>query len=247
MKRAGFILFIAGIAGFVLLGTSCASAGREALIYDVKPIALVTVVSNVDINWRTGERANPNLVGSATRRTLRADSDLAIISTAENLISTAERLFRDSMAASGGLIDLVDRETVFNSRAYQEAELNRRRMSREHALPAGYRLIDPRNRDFPQALAAETGIQRTMFLEFTFSKAMRSGFGRTGTGGADVDMRVVILNDEGRTLYSRTFSMGSRGTVSVSNGVYSESGLMSLFESVILDASFEFLYHLEGI
>ena len=248
MKRTGLRLFSVLFAvGVLLLGTSCASAGRDALLYDIRPIALVMVVSNVDINWTTGEPANPNLVGASVRRELRANPDSAILSTAEELIGTAERLFRDSMAASGGLIILTDRDTVFNSRAYQEAELNRRRMARGHALPAGYRLIDPRNRDFPQALAAETGIQRTMFLEFTFNKVMRSGFGRTGTGAAELDMRVVILNDEGRTLYSRTFSMGSRDTLSVSNGVFSQSALMALFESAIIDASFEFLYHLEGI
>jgi len=244
MKKAGCILFAVAM---VVLGTSCASLGREALIYDIQPIALVSVVSNWDINWKGEDPVNPNLFGSTTRRALRADPDMAILSNAEELINTAERLFRESMAASGGLIILADRETVFSSRAYQEASLNRRRMNREHILPDGYRLVDPRDRNFSQALAAETGIQRSMFLDFTFTKAMRSGFGKNGTGGAELEMRVIIQDAGGRTLYSRTFSMGSRGTVGVSNGMYSRSGLMSLFESVIVDASFEFLYHLEGI
>ena len=244
MKKAGLFLFAAFM---VLLGTGCATVGREALIYDVRPIALVSVVSNWDINWTGEDPVNPNLFGAPTRRALRADPDMAIKTNAEELIITAERLFRESMAVSGGLIELVDRETVFNSRAYQEAPLNRRRMNRAYVMPEGYRLIDPRDRSFSQAFAAETGIQRSMFVEFTFTKAMRSGFGKNGTCGASLDMNVLILDEEGRRLYSRTFSLRSRGTTSVSNGMYSRSGLMSLFESAISDASFEFLYHLEGI
>jgi len=243
MKKAGFVLFMVGL---VFLGTSCATPGRELLVTDVRPIALVTVVSNQDINWQGEDAVNPNLVGSAVRRALRADPDLAIISNTEELITTAERLFRDSMAASGGLIILADRDTVFGSRAYQEAQLNRRRMNREYVLPAGYRLIDPRDRNFSPALAAETGIERTMFLDFNFTKILRSGFARTGNASAEVEMRVLILDAEGRTMYSRTFSLGSRGRMSVSNGMYSRSALMALFESAIVDASFEFLYHLEG-
>ena len=244
MKKTGLILLAAAI---ILLGASCVSPGREALLYEIKPIALVSVVSNWDINWTGEDPVNPNLVGAPTRRALRANPDMAILSNAEELITTAERLFRDTMAVSGGLITLADRETVFNSRAYQEAPLNRRRMVRAYVLPDGYRLIDPRDRNFPQALAAETGIQRSMFVEFNFTKTMRTGFGKNGTCGAELEMRVLILDSGGRRLYSRTFSIGSRDTISVSSGMYSRSGLMSLFESAINDAALEFLYHLEGI
>ncbi|MCL2232480.1 MAG: hypothetical protein FWB99_05320 [Treponema sp.] len=247
MKKAGLFGFVSVLVGFVLLGTGCATPGRELLLTDVRPIALVSVVSNWDINWQGEDAVNPNLVPSAVRRSLRADPDMAILSNTEELINTAERLIRDSMAASGGLIILADRDTVLHSRAYQDAQLDRRRMNREHVLPAGYRLIDPRDRSFSPALAAETGIERSMFVDFTFTKLMRSGFSRTGNASAEVEMRVLILDVEGRTMYSRTFALGSRGRVSVANGMYSQSALMALFESAIVDACFEFLYHLEGL
>jgi len=244
MKRAGIVLFSVAL---VFLGAGCATPGRELLLTDVRPIALVSVVSNLDINWQGQEPVNPNLAGSSTRRAIRADPDLTLVSNAEELITTAERLIRESMTASGNLIILAERDTVLHSRAYREAELDTRRMNREHIMPAGYRLVSPRDRAFPPALAAETDIQRSMFIDFTFTKSMRSGFARTGNASADVDMRVLILDDTGRTMYSRTFSLSSRGRLSVSNGMYSHSALMALFESAIIDASFEFLYHLEGL
>ncbi|MCL2380590.1 MAG: hypothetical protein FWC64_03230 [Treponema sp.] len=242
MKKAGFVLFAAAL---LVLGAGCASPGRAILLSEPEPVALVSVVANWDINWHGEDPVNPNFIGASTRRALHADPDLTIVSNTEELIYTAERHIREIMGWSG-IIELADRETVLLSRAYQEAGLNRRRMSRPYVLPAGYRLINPRDREFPQALAAETGIRRSMFVEFTFTKAMRSGFARNGNSGANLDMGVLILDAGGRTLYNRTFSLGSRGAISVSNGMYSHSGLMALFDALIIDACHEFLYRLEG-
>ena len=242
MKRATVVLLIAVLGCLV---TGCLTAGKELLLYEREPIALVSVTSNWDINWKGEEPTNPRLVASTTRRTLRSDPDLTLISNAEELINTAEILFRDTMAESGGLISLAEKEKVLLSRAYQEARLSKYQINREDVTPAGYRLVDFRDKSFPPAFAAETGIQRCMFLEFKFTKIIRSGFGKNGNAGADVEMKVLILDARGKTLYTKTFSMGSRDTISVSSGVYSQSGLLGLFDSVINDAAYEFLYHLE--
>ncbi|MCL2373874.1 MAG: hypothetical protein FWC65_01355 [Treponema sp.] len=243
MKKIGFVLLAAALA---YLGTSCVSPGRAELLSDTSPIALVSITSNWDINWKGEEAVNPNFIGAGTRRTLRADPDLTVVSNAEELIIAAERIFRETVGWSG-LIYIAEQETVFNSRAYQEAPINRRRTAQDIVMPSGYRLIDPRDRNFPQALAAETGILRSMFVDFTFTKIMRSGFSRTGNCGADLDMRVFIQDTGGRTIFNRTFSVVSRNTISVSGGIYSRSGLMALFEEAIADAAYEFLYHLEGL
>jgi len=242
MKRATVVLLIAVLG---CLGTSCLTAGKEILFSQRETIALVSVVSNWDIKWKGEEPTNPRLVATTTRRTLRSDPDLTLISNAEELINTAEELIRDTMADSGGLINLAEKETVLLSRAYQDARLNKYQINREDVSPAGYRLIDYRDKNFSPALAAETGIQRSMFVEFKFTKAMYNGVGKSGNAGADVEMKILILDAQGKTLYIKTFSIGSISTIKVSDGMYSQSGLISLFESVIGDACYEFLYHLE--
>jgi hypothetical protein len=242
MKRVGFVLLVVGL---VCLGTGCASVERVSPFSQNVPIALVSVVSNWDINWKGEEPVNPRLAGTMARRALRTDPDLTLVSNADELINTAERLFREAMARSP-LINLAEKETVFLSRAYREARLNRHQVNRGDVSPTGYRLVDFRARNFSPALAAETGIQRVMFVEFNFTKAMRSGFGKNGNGGAEVDMRVLIRDARGNTLYNRTFSLGSQSTIRVADGRYSRSGLIQLFESAIADACFEFLFHLEG-
>ena len=241
MKKTGFTL----LALSLMLGAaSCVSPGRAAVLADFQPIALVSVVSNWDINWHGEEAVNPGFISAGARRSLHENPDLAIVLNAEELINTAENLVRGIMPLSG-LIIFAEPESVFLSAAYSEAPLNRRRMNHPYVVPQAYRLIDPRNRNFPAALAEETGIQRSMFVEFNFTKAMRSGIGRSGQAGANVDMRVLIVDAGGRTLFSRTFTALSRGTIGVSSGMYSRSGLIALLEAAISDACYNFLDHLE--
>ena len=241
MKRTGLVLLSIWL---ICLGTSCVTPGRAALLSQNDTIALVAVAANWDINWKDEEPINPGLVGAHARRALQADPDLTVISNSEELINTAEMLFRETMADSG-LINLADKETFLLSRAYQDARLNRHQVNNEYVSADGYRLVDFRDKNFSQALAAETGIQRSMFVEFNFTKTMRSGFGKNGDGGADVDMRVVVLDSGGRVLYRKVFSVRSISSIRVSGGRYSRSGLIQLFESAIADAAYEFLYHLE--
>ena len=241
MKIAGFVLLVVGLVCF---GTGCVTPETATLLSQDDPIALVSVVSNWDINWKGEDPVNPRLIGSVARRALRANRDMTLILNAEELINTAERLFRESMAELN-LVNLAEKETVLRSRAYQEAQLNKYQVNRGAVTPTDYRLVDFRYKRLPQALAAETGIQRIMFLEFNFTKAMRSGFGKNGNGGAELDMRVLILDSKGKTLYSKTFALGSRSTIGVSNGIYSRSGLTELFETAIGDICYEFLYHFE--
>ncbi|MCL2205510.1 MAG: hypothetical protein FWB82_03205 [Treponema sp.] len=234
----GMIVFV--FAGFAV---SCATPARSAVLADGRPVALVSVVSNWDINWHGEAEVNPALIGAASRRALRDDPDLAIISNADVLINSAERILRQAAFASGGLITFSDREELLESNAYRQANLNRRRINSAHSIPDGFRLIDPRDRNFPQALAEEKGIYRSMFVDFTFTKAMRSGFGRNGSGGVNVAMRVQIVDDGGATLYNRTFNVISRDTLRVANGRYSSSELMALFDASILDAGHDFIEH----
>jgi len=245
MKKAGFVLLRTAVALLLTLtAASCVTPGKTAVLADMQPIALVSVVSNWDINWHGEDAVNPDFIGSGTRRALRADPDLTVAANAEELINTAEGLVRKIMPRTGLLV-FADKDAVFAAAAYREASLNIRRMSSPYVIPNDYRLINPRNKNFPRALAEETDVQRSMFVEFDFFKTMRSGFGKNGQMGALIEMRVLIVDASGQTVFTRSSSVSSRDTIAVSNGRYSRSGLMTLLESAITDALFDFLDHLE--
>ena len=241
MKRAGIVSLIMMIICF---GAGCASAAKAALRTQKDPIALVSVVSNDDINWKGEDSIDPKTAGYFTNRTLRADPDLAIISKADQLINSADKLIRDTLADSG-VINLADKETVFRSRSYQDARLNKYQINREQLKPDDYRFIDYRDKNFPPALATETGIRRSMYVEFVFTKSMATGIGKNGSGRASLDMTLFVLNDLGKRIYRKTYSLGSRSTMKVSLGVYSHSELISLFEEAIVDACYDFLDDLD--
>jgi len=244
MKKTGFVFLAAAL---ISLGTGCLSAGKAALLAQKDPIALVSIVSNQDINWKDEGSTDPNTAGLLQKRALRADTDMAIITGADELINTADGLIREALTNSG-VINLAEKETVLNSQAYANARLNRFQVSRSQDIlkPNNYRYIDIGDKKFPQALESETGIQRSMFVELNFTKSMATGIGKIGSCRANVDMTVTILDALGKTLYKTTVSVGSSDSIKVSNAVYSQSGMIGLLESAITDACDEFLDNLQN-
>ena len=241
MKRAVMVFVSLWIICF---WTGCASSRKAVLLAQKDPIALVSVVSNYDINWKDEESMSPNTINPFARGTLRGDDDKVMVSNAEDLITRAEILIRESMAELG-VINLADKGRVINSRTYQEARINRTQVNQKLVKPEDYRLIDFRDKSFFSSLAAETGIQRSMFVEFIFTKEMVSGLFKTGNSRADVEMIIYIYDSARKTLFHKTLHMRSSAVMGVASGVYSHSELMGLFESTIADACYEFVYDLQ--
>ena len=227
MKKASFIFIVSLL---ILFATGCVSSGK-AIIEERNPIALVSVVSNWDINWKGEEPTDPNTFSIFGNRALRDDPDMTLVSNADELINTAEALFRNAINASP-LINLAEKDAALSARAYREAKTNEPARNKR-VKPAGYDYINFRDKNFPAALANETGIQRVMFVDFDFTKAMYSGFGKNGDGRAELDMNITILDNSGKTIYNRKFSSWSKSTIKVTGGVYSQTGLMELFEEAI--------------
>ena len=241
MRKASFI-FIAAI--LILSGTGCASSGK-AIVAQRDPIALVSMVSNRDINWKGEASTNPNAFSFFGNRALQDDPDMTLVSYADELIGTAEELFRNAIYASP-IISLAEKETVLTSRAYNEAALNNVQIRDKMVTPDGYRFVNFRDKKLPAALVGETGIQRVIFVEFEFTKSMYSGIGKNGDCRADVSMNILILDSGRKTLYNKSFTSWSRSTIKVTGGVYSQTDLMELFEEAITGACQDFLSQLEN-
>ena len=236
MKRKGFVFIIVGLIFFV---TGCATSGMTALLAQKDTIALVSVISNEDINWQGEAPTNPDSLGPLVRRKLRNEPDMAAITKADEVVNTAEGMFREAMAASGRF-NLAEKEAVLNSRSYQDAK-ERKYPNRDVVKPENFRLIDIKDKDFLSALAAETGIRKTMFLEFNFTKFIYTGMSLVGSARAHVEMTVIILDENRKTLYRKTISSGSGEGTKVVNGVYSQSEMLALFRDAIDAVCFELL------
>ena len=242
MKKSGFIFFAVVI---VIFTGGCVSSGSAVVLAQRDPIALVSVVSNWDINWKDEDSMDANSPGLFMGRHLRTDPDLVFVSNSEELINTGEMTFR-SVVAESKLIELAEKETVLFSRAYGEAKINKQQLRRKDVSPKNYRLIDYRDKKFPPALANETGIQRSMFVEFNFVKFMSSGISKTGNGRAEVNMVVIILDSRGKTVFRKTFSARSHSSIEVHAGTYSGTALIELFESTIKEVCNDFMDHLKS-
>ena len=240
MKKA-VLFFITAI--LILSGTGCASSGK-VIIAQRDPIALVSVVSNRDINWKGEAPTNPNAFTIFGNSTLRGDPDMTLVSYADEFIDTAEEIFRNAIYASP-IINLAEKETVVNSRAYREARINEPARN-TRVNPSDYRFVNTRDKNFLSTLAGETGIQRVMFVEFELTKSMYNGFGKNGDFRANVSMIITILDSGRKTLYNKTFSSLSVSTTKVTGGVYSQTVFMELLEEAVTDVCQVFLSQLEN-
>jgi len=234
--------FIFVLITFLFLAAGCASQNRAVLIDDRGEIALVSMVSNMYVFWHGEDPIGPEVVGFLAPRALRTNPDIVVAAKTDELINTAEMMFRDALANSS-VINLAERERVFSSQAYRNARLQRRRIYDDMAMPEGFRFVDSRDRDFLSALAVETGIQRSMFVEFDFTKSMAGGFGQSGNLRANLTMRLLVLDAQGRTVFRNSYSLWSDSTINVSGGTYSQSAMIELFESALRDIYDDFLFH----
>ena len=241
--QAPFTRFILAFLLLPLLLTGCVSMGKKALLNQRDSIALVSVVSNADINWKDEDSIDPKTISALLNRSLNRDQDRAMISNADELIGPAEKIFIDSM--KGSVINLADKWKVLGSAAYKEAKINKYQLAREEdgkqVKPPEYSYVDYRDKNFPSVLAMETGIPRSMYIEFNFTKVMTTGAGKFGYCRANIDMTVTILDNRGKNIFKKTYTPISKETMRVSNGIYSQSELMTLFEAGILDACYDFL------
>ena len=233
MKRAGFVF----IAVAILFGAGCVSSGKN-LVAQKDPIALVSVVCNEEISWTGEQITSPDTAGPLSKRRMRSNPDMTITTKAFDIINPVEKIFRDSMGSSKHF-NLADKETVFQSRAYQNSN-ERMYPNRKMITADDYRFIYYRDKNFPAALAAETGIQRTMFVEFNISKTLYTGISFFGNCRAEVEMTVIVMNAQGKTVYAKTISVMSTTSTRTINGVYSQSEFVGMVINAIDGICFEF-------
>ena len=236
MRKTIYTLIIAFI---VLSVSSCASTRRREL-FNEAPIALVSVLSNYDINWKGEEPLESPTSGSALRRLLGADEDWVIFTRAHHIIDEADEIIRTTLEQSP-FITFAPKDEVFRSRSYNEAQLNPFIESDNLITPSGYRTIFHRDNNFLSAFARETGIGRSLFITLELTKEMSSGFAKNGNCRALVAMNLMLKDERGRTLFNQTFNTRSWGQTRVTSGAYSQDDFLDLVRSAITEACMVFL------
>ena len=227
------------IIAITLTASGCATTGKRTLFSDV-PIALVSIVSNYDINWKGEEPTMQSKASDMFRQIRHTDEDWVIITKADSLIDEAGDIIRSTLEKSPH-INLVPGEKVFNSRSYNEARLDSLQVREQMVAPAGYRLVYNRDNKFYPAFARETGIERTLFITLDLTKEMYSGIGKNGNCRANVDLNVLLKDERGKNLFSKTYNVSSRDQIKVTAGAYSQEELLELMRSAISDACLVFL------
>ena len=223
----------------LLTAIGCASTGKRTLFSET-PVALVSIASNYDINWKGEKPTTESIAGSAIRRLLRTDESLAIVTKADVIIDDAEEIIRSTLDNSPNF-SLAPKDSFLRSRSYIDARLNPYQENDKMIAPTGYRLVYHREKNFYPAFARETGIERTLFITLDLTKEMSFGAGKNGRCRGKVDMAVLLKDSRGKTLFNKIYQASSLGETQVRTGAYSQEELLDLLRSAIGDACLDFL------
>jgi hypothetical protein len=207
---------------------------RETDLTTRLPLGVVTVVSNYNIYW---EDEDP---GSSDRPRKNDTPEKTRISRADTLISDAEAILQQSFV-DAGITAVVPKSAIIESQAYQNAKRRFAWNNKRTLRAEGYEPINYADKDFAVALAEETGVKAGIYFVFDFSKAMASGIGKTGTFRAQVYMKVVVVDAEGKILYKRDRFVTSSDRIPVSFRVFNQNELLDLFRSAIANACYLFI------
>jgi hypothetical protein len=220
----------------VALCTGCAGLRyqRETDMTAHLPLGVVTVLSNYNIYW---DDEDPN---SSDRPRKDETPEKTRISRADTLIADAEAILWQSFA-DAGITNVMPKETVIESQAYQNAKRKFIWNNKRTVLAEGYAPINYGDKNFAAALAEETGVKAGVYFIFDFSKAMASGIGKTGTFRAQVYMTVVVVDATGKILYKRDRFVTSSNRIPVSFRSFNEKELLDIFRSAIANACYLFI------
>jgi hypothetical protein len=233
----------------LFLCASCASVGKVRLSQDASPVALVNITAFDKIRannaWKDEGYDIPDTTkpGFFQKRAIKKDPDLTVATTGSEVIDRVEQGVREAL--NGGKITLADKNTVINSQAYKDAKISRN-FAAGKVAPEGYRIINYRDKQFLSDFSKETGIDRALFLEFTFARDPATGLGMTyGSMRIEATMQVLIKTGAGKTLFQRTYTDQSGDTIMVKGGAYSSSGALNLLDDAVANVCEDFLADIE--
>jgi hypothetical protein len=215
---------------FAALTTGCATT-KMVDFSPYLPFGIVSIASNYDIYW----------YGDGQLRGKPAD-DLTKTrySKADQLINDADEILWNLFLRSF-ITDYDGEAQVTGSDAYAAAKIDRRLNDKKHTTPSSYRFISYRDKEFAAKLAEERGVKGGVYITFDFSKQMATGFGKSGSFRALIEMQVRIVNEMGKVVYRKNRSKTSDDKIRVSVGRYDHEEMMDLFRNVIEDLYLEYL------
>ena len=239
MQRKNYFLTPLFFIVILFVLANCATAGGKDL-FGGSPIAVVSLVSNQDINWKDEAKSDLRLTSRSQRRAMQGDSDQTLVSEADLFIDeTGQVIF--SVMETSPFISFAPKADVLNAVSYKNAPSYYVQEKAEMAKPAGFRYINFRDKKFLSEFAAETGADKMLFINLNITKFMASGIGKNGSFRVSAVMSVMLKDERGKTLFNKSYEALSRDSSKVSNGMYSESELERMILMTVEDACYYFL------
>ncbi len=231
MQKVGIIL--------VLMCVLSGCVTMEGGLSHYEPAAIVSIVSNKMINWEGEETRIDGIGDRFVRNSLFSKQTTGKVTqtAADDLIEEAAAILYDTLSLSG-IAKIAAPADVLETPAYLRAETNTRtEASGDYLKPAAYKFLNNADKDLAANLALEEGIRSTMYLDLTFCKVMANGIGKNGSMRAKIIMKVTLLDESGKKMYSRTHEYVSVNRIQVVSAAFDNEELKGLFREALYEAA----------
>jgi hypothetical protein len=239
-------LAVSALALFAFSG--CVSLSNPGVIRLMSKVALVSVTSNSDVEWAGDDEKSgglgKGLLNIASNKSKGADEKVAaVLSRADVLVDDAESVLYKGLSSAPS-IQLVSKQALFKSVAYSTArEIAGASMTM--LKPEGYLFVASPVKELSAGLDSELGAKGSLFATFEFSKAMKTGIGKSGVMVARATLRVSAVDAKGKMVFSKFYSASSDDTIPVVVGVYDPFKLNDLMKDAVKEVCASFIADLK--
>ena len=236
-------LHFSAVAIFSLFAFSCATKPPVEIAKEF-PIAIVSVSSNTTVPWyeentNSSEEDDINedgLINSMLNKSINAKNPE--ISSNKDRINYAEEKLISILQTKGGF-ELLDKDSVLNSKIYKGINGNILDFMSSSCIPAGYKKLSPDSRKIARMIMDNLGAKSLLYITFQFEKEKSHSkvYARTTLG-------VRLLNDKGKLVIRKDYVGLSQNGAQMYGNSYDKQSLVDLFPESIEAAINKFLFSL---
>ena len=241
MKRIAVTVLLVCL---VMAGCASVNSIKDPSLVD--PMGIVSVYADQDITWYGEEPQEDqgfNLLGKLVDKAVEASGNeelSKLMARTDFLVDEAEAILYKKLETVD-TVKLLSRDEVLSSKTYKAVKKDSMVELSNLITADDYKYIKTNDAAFSKAMFNETGLKGNILANFKFQRLMKSGIAKNGEMGAAVTMSIIIVDEQGKMLFSKSYFGKSKESLGVIGGMYDIDQFIELFPGVVSELCDKFV------
>ncbi len=205
-------------------------------VTETSPVAILSITGNKSVPWFEGNSPSAYegaLTGKINEKMNRLSPER------ETAVSRLDYAYDSFVAAFGKKegASIIEKELVASSDAYKKCLEGTPKYLSVRAGATGLKKLSDMSKKNARAVLNEIGAKSAFFMDFEFWKVRKN----SKVLSALVILKVRVVNDEGKEIVSKRYSVESSSGIPISGKSYNTDGLLALLNFTIDEAIDKFI------